>query len=263
LGTKAAPAKELALGSLSYPLARSHASFGCRLEIAGAFGYKARMPGWFHDQRVFWREFRREFHTTGAVLPSGRFLGRALARYVGTPSAGRRILEVGPGTGAVTSQIVERLGGDDRLDLVELNAEFVRRLGERFDSEECFRKVAHQSRVLHCPVEDLPPGEPYDLVISGLPLNNFSVDDVERLLAAITALVRPGGTFSFFEYIAIRPARALVSGRTERARLRGIGQALARLLGTHEIRRDCVWPNIPPAWVHHVRVPAEGAAKPL
>jgi hypothetical protein len=61
---------------------------------------------------------------------------------------------------------------------------------------------------------------------------------------------------SFFEYIAIRPARALVSGPADRARMRGIGQALDRLLIPHEIRRDWIWPNVPPAWVHHVRLPA-------
>lgn len=218
------------------------------------------MANWLHDQRVFWRQFRQEFHTTGAVLPSGRFLARALARYVGQQSAGQRILEVGPGTGAVTSQIVRRLGPEDQLDLVELNAEFVRRLDERFASEEPFRTAAPRARVLHCPVEELPHGTQYDLIISGLPLNNFAVADVERILEVMTRLLRAGGTLSFFEYIAIRPARALVSKAAERARLRGIGQAIERLLGSNEIRRDWIWPNVPPAWVHHVRLPTGGVA---
>jgi phospholipid N-methyltransferase len=233
-------------------------------------GYKALMGNWLHDQRVFWRQFRQEFHTTGAVLPSGRFLAAALARYVGQETGnqepyrrekgsqetgGQRILEVGPGTGAVTSHIVRRLGRDDRLDLVELNAQFVERLNQRFASEEPFRAVAPQARVLHCPLQDLSLDTRYDLLISGLPLNNFSVEDVEQILDVMTRLVRPGGRLSFFEYIAIRPLRALVSGRSERARLRGIGQALGRLLQAHEIRRDWIWPNVPPAWVHHVRLP--------
>ncbi len=69
------------------------------------------MSGFLTDHRVFWREFRRNFHTTGAVLPSGRALARALTRYVAAGAAGpRRILEVGPGTGAVTTVLVDRLG---------------------------------------------------------------------------------------------------------------------------------------------------------
>jgi phospholipid N-methyltransferase len=210
----------------------------------------------FHDQRVFWRQFRDHFHTTGSVLPSGPFLGRALARFVGAGDRPARVLEVGPGTGAVTAHIVQRLGPQDRLDMVELNDQFVCRLLERFDSEDAFQRVAPRSRVLHQRVEDLAPSEPYDLVISGLPLNNFSEAEVRRFLDVFLRLARPGATLSFFEYIAIRRARALVSRGDERARLRGIGRALAELLGPHEFRREWIWPNVPPAWVHHVRVPS-------
>ena len=70
----------------------------------------------------------------------------------------------------------------------------------------------------------------------------------------VHACCSPGGTLSFFEYIAVRPARAMVSGAGERARLRGVGAALHRLLSKGEIRRDWVWPNVPPAWVHHVEI---------
>ena len=36
----------------------------------------------FSDYGLFLREFRRTFHTTGAVLPSSPRLARALARFV-------------------------------------------------------------------------------------------------------------------------------------------------------------------------------------
>ena len=57
------------------------------------------------------------------------------------------------------------------------------------------------------------PGK-YDVIVSGLPLNNFSPADVERILAVLCGRLAPRGTLSFFEYIAMRPARALVSGRS-------------------------------------------------
>ena len=204
---------------------------------------------------LFFREFLRSYHTTGAIVPSGRFLASALARFVADGAAPtRRILEVGPGTGAVTRRIIAALGPEDRLDLVELNDRFVAQLHHRFETEPAFQAVADRSRVLHRPVEELPRENAYDLIISGLPLNNFAVADVERILAAFSGLLKPGGTLSFFEYIAIRRARALVSGRAERERLRGIGAALRGLLSGNEIRRDWVWLNVPPAWVHHVRL---------
>jgi phospholipid N-methyltransferase len=165
----------------------------------------------------------------------------------------QKVLEVGPGTGAVTREIVRRMENRDALDLVELNAEFVRRLQERFSAEEPFCSLGERARVVHGRLEELPQEQQYHRIVSGLPLNNFSVEDVERILAAFRGLLRPGGVLSFFEYAAIRPARALVSGRVERVRLRGIGRALSGLLEAHEIRRDLVWRNLPPAVVHHVR----------
>ncbi len=210
-----------------------------------------------HDHRVFWRQFRENYHTTGAIAPSSRFLGQALARYVGSePSQPQKVLEVGPGTGSVTAHIVRRLGPYDTLDLVELNEQFVRRLDERFASEPAFCKVADRSRVLHQRLESLGRSADYDVIVSGLPLNNFQVADVQQILESFRELLRPGGVLSFFEYVAIRKARALVSGPRERVRLKGIARALHDILGAYEIKRDCVWANIPPAWVHHVRIPA-------
>jgi phospholipid N-methyltransferase len=208
----------------------------------------------FREQSLFFREFLRNFHTTGAILPSGRQLARALARYVREkPIRPRRILEVGPGTGAVTGRIIADMAPGDRIDLVELNDAFVERLNHRFKYEPAFQVVADRARVLHCPVQDLPKDSQYDLIVSGLPLNNFAAADVEQILAALTALMMPGATLSFFEYIAVRTARSLVSGASERARLRGIGSAMRAVLDGREICRDAVLLNVPPAWVHHVR----------
>ena len=117
----------------------------------------------------------------------------------------------------------------------------------------------HHFHLAHQRLEDLPGKHEYDVIVSGLPLNNFAVADVEQILATMVGLLKPGGVLSFFQYVAIRKARALVSNRHERARLNGISRALDGLLGPHEERRDCIWRNLPPAWVHHVRMPAIGA----
>ncbi len=209
--------------------------------------------------RLFWREFRTNFRTTGAVMPSGRRLSRALARFVARPADGpRRILEVGPGTGAATRQIAAVMQPADRLDLVEVNAQFVRRLRELLRTDPRLAAAAERVRVLHSRIEDLPRAERYDLIVSGLPLNNFSVAEVDTILRGLGELARPGAVLSFFEYIAIRRMKAVAAGRAERERLGGIARLLQDLLRGREIRREAVWLNIPPAWVHHVKL--EGTA---
>ena len=212
------------------------------------------MPRLGSGYGLFFREFIHNFHTTGAVLPSGPWLSSALARYVGEGDAPKRILEVGPGTGAVTRHIVPRLAEDDRLDLVELNASFVKRLRFDLQHDTVLKTASRRVDVHQIPIEDLPRDQQFDVIVSGLPLNNFSAELVEKILDAFTSLLKPGGTLSFFEYIAVRRMKALVSRGDERRRLRQIGGILSSLLEAHEIRRECILANVPPAWVHHVRI---------
>jgi phospholipid N-methyltransferase len=123
--------------------------------------------------------------------------------------------------------------------------------------------VAERAEIHHKPLQDVQCDEPYDVVISGLPLNNFAVNEVQQLLAALVGSVRSGGTLSFFEYVAVRNAKAMVSRAEDRVRLRGISRVLNQLFTDYPSRRQWVWPNVPPAWVHHVTVsrpPAETTA---
>jgi len=206
------------------------------------------------DYRLFLREFRQTFHSTGAILPSGRALARALASQVGGNGRGQRVLEVGPGTGAVTGQIIARLGAEDRLDLVELNERFAHVLIKRLKHDPSWQKVAERVRVLQMPVEELNEDCQYEVIVSGLPLNNFSCEVVEQILAQFHRLAAEGGSLSFFEYVAIRKAKSLCSKPAERRRLSGIGQLLDRELSAWEVDRKCVLTNVPPAWVHHLRL---------
>ena len=218
------------------------------------------------DYRVFWQEFRRTFQTTGAVLPSGPALAAALARHIREPMNGippRRILEVGPGTGAITARILRDMCTGDRLVMVERNEEFVTRLRERFASQPGFVHEGNgdgRIALVHAGVEELPEDAKYDVIVSGLPLNNFSVALVEQILAKLGRLLTPGGTLSFFEYIAIRRVKSFISSASERERLRGIGAAMDRLFASGDVMHDRVLANVPPAWVHHVRTGREPGA---
>ena len=167
------------------------------------------------DYPLFFKQYVRHFRSTGSITPSSRALAKALSRYVSGSERPRKILEVGPGTGAVTRSIVAKLCLEDRFWMVELNEPFVQHLRQRFENEQNFRAVADRCEVLHGRLEDLPCEQTYDVIISGLPLNNFEVSEVENILQVLRRLLAPGGTLSFFEYVAIRPARSLISGRQQ------------------------------------------------
>lgn len=212
------------------------------------------MPSLLAQYRAFFQQFVREFHTTGAIVPSSAALARALTEPMRAHGRPCRIVEVGPGTGAVTKMIVPLLGPEDRLDLVELNDAFVALLRRRLDEEDAFVRVRDHVRLLHQPVQDLKVDVPYDFIISGLPLNNFPAAVVEEIFETFSGVLAPGGVVSYFEYMYVRPVRRITSGRAERLRLRQLDEILRQRLARGAIARRWVFRNLPPAWVHHLHL---------
>ncbi len=211
------------------------------------------MAHFLKDHWEFWRQFRQQFETTGAVAPSSRFLAKAMTGPMVRRDRPGRILEIGPGTGAVTKQIVRLLRPEDCFDLVELNESFANLLRDRFEQDPHYRKVAERSAVHVCPIQEFAATEPYDIIISGLPLNNFPAELVRSIFATYFRLLAPGGTLSYFEYMYVRPLRKLVSGSAERSRLSELDLIANEYLSRHRIDRSWVFVNMPPAWVQHLR----------
>jgi phospholipid N-methyltransferase len=201
----------------------------------------------------FYRQFREQYHTTGSILPSSRALARALTRPMRHAKPPRRILEVGPGTGAVTAEIVRQLKPGDQFDIVEINADFVAYLGQRFSEEPDFRRRQSQARIMHCPLQEVPGEQVYDFMISGLPLNNFSMDLVEDIYRSYERLLKPGGTLSYFEYVWIRAMKMPFVEPAQRDRLRSLTAFLETKIRRHQIGEEIVFLNVPPAVARHLR----------
>lgn len=201
----------------------------------------------------FFRQFRSRFETTGAIAPSSRFLANAMTRPLRDAEKPVRVLEVGPGTGAVTSRIVELLGPNDHLDLVELNESFADILRQRFDSEKRYQAVADQAAIHVCALQEFHAEDEYDFIISGLPLNNFPTELVQEIFAAYFRHLKPGGVLSYFEYMYVRPIRTRVGKASERLRMQALTDVLAEYLSRHRFDTDWVFANLPPAWVQHLR----------
>ena len=175
---------------------------------------------------------------------------KALADADGPP---KRILEIGPGTGAVTRSIVKLIRPQDAFDLVELNEVFANLLNERFRTQRDYKKVAEQSRVHMLPLQEYAAEAPYDFIVSGLPLNNFSCDLVREIFACYFRLLAPSGTLSYFEYMYVRSIRKHIGPAEEKQRMRSLDEIIGPYIKQHRIRQSWVFINLPPAWVQHLR----------
>jgi phospholipid N-methyltransferase len=202
----------------------------------------------------FFRQFRRHFQATGAILPSSRFLARALVKPLRVPRGPCRILEVGPGTGSVTREIARHLLPGDRLDAVEINGHFVQMLERRLQTDRVLRAWRDQIYVIHAAVQDLLGDSMYDFIVSGLPLNNFPVALVREIFATYTRLLKPGGMLSYYEYTLVRQIKTPFVNRRERRRLFRVGRVMRGYIRNYQVRRERIFINVPPATVRHLRL---------
>lgn len=202
---------------------------------------------------AFFRQFRERFETTGAIAPSSRFLARSMTRYLAArDDRPIRVLEIGPGTGPVTQEIVTHLRTGDHFDLVELNEQFVGILNQRFRDDPDWRQAAPFSQIHQVPVQEFRPDERYDFVISGLPLNNFPADLVQTISNYYFELLQPTGVLSYFEYMYVRPVRRKITRGPECERITAIDDIMNDHCRRRRVRRDSIWVNVPPAWVQHL-----------
>jgi phospholipid N-methyltransferase len=203
--------------------------------------------------RAFFGQFREQYHTTGSIWPSSRALGRALTRPMRLARPPRRILEVGPGTGAVTAVIVRNLRPGDTLDIVEINPKFAAVIESRFEEEPDFQRKRGQAKVINSPLQAVPGAALYDFMISGIPLNNFSLDLVDDIFRSYQRLLKPAGVLSYFEYLAIRDLKLPFVSEDDRQRLESLSIYLEEKIRAHEIAADHVPFNVPPAVARHFR----------
>jgi phosphatidylethanolamine/phosphatidyl-N-methylethanolamine N-methyltransferase len=201
--------------------------------------------------REFYQEFRRSYRNTGSILPSSRGLARALAQPFRRRQGPARILEVGPGNGAVTAEILRLLRPGDRLDMVEINPHFIAILRRRFEQEPLWELRRPQTQLIHAPLQDLTGSGIYDYIISGLPLNNFPLSLVREIFQAYRRLLKPSGILSYFEYLAIRDLKIAFVPEKEQRRLRVLTRFLQRRIRAHQVGEQWVFLNVPPAVARH------------
>ena len=149
------------------------------------------------DTTLFLQEWFANPQRTGAVVPSSRQLAAAMARWL--PSDPESfVLELGPGTGAVTQALIKRGLREERLVAIERNPKLARRLRLRFPRAHIITGDARYLDVLL--LKHNEPIESVGAVISSLPLLNFPPEEAEALAGKIRAILQHGGKWVQYSY---------------------------------------------------------------
>ncbi len=181
--------------------------------------------------------FDRASRTYDALVAANPGYHRELrrsARRLGLPDggAGLRVLDLGCGTGASTAALL-RAAPRARITAVDASAGMLRRArAKRWPDHVDF---------VHAAAEDLPlPAArgPFDAVFAAYLFRNLA--DPDRVLAAVRALLAPGGRLAVHEYaLSGRPAHRAVWT----AVCKGVVQPAGTLTGDRALYRH-LWSSV-------------------
>ncbi|MGC9941170.1 MAG: methyltransferase domain-containing protein [Verrucomicrobiota bacterium] len=179
------------------------------------------------DSTLFLREWIVNPQRTGAVAPSSPQLASAMARWL-PRNPESYVLELGPGTGAVTDALLKRGLREDRLVAIERNPTLAKLLRKRFPRAHIITGDAWELDNL---LTELPqPVTAVGAIISSLPLVNFKPEEAEALAQKIRNILEPQGTWVQYTY--------------QIHKLRSRGSSTFKLRAS-----KIVWFNLPPARV--------------
>src|SRR5947209_1220792 len=189
---------------------------------------KLKKPLRLDDEVRFLRSWIEKPLHMGAVMPSSKLLARTMAQYVEVDSDGP-VIELGPGTGAITNALIEHGIDQKRLVLVEYNPSFCALLRDRYPRATVVQGDAYALRDSVLDVLEAPASA----VVSGLPLVTKPMLTRLKLIRDAFMALAPGSPFVQFTYSVAPPIPKSLPGVSTEASER-------------------IWMNLPPArvWVY-------------
>jgi phosphatidylethanolamine/phosphatidyl-N-methylethanolamine N-methyltransferase len=187
----------------------------------------------------FLRAFVKAPQVMGSVVPSSRQLAEQMIAHISFTQKSR-IVEIGPGTGAITQYIKPHLLHMDQYVGIDVNPTFVEKLRSGFpelsfiESSAEFLSEALQQKKWDSATD----------IISSLPWTIFPRDLSRKILENVLRVMSPDGTFSTFTYLH---GRFTDGGRRLKDDLESRFAKVER--------SSLVWKNIPPAYVYHCYKP--------
>lgn len=179
------------------------------------------------DEVRFLRSWIEKPLHMGAVMPSGKVLARTMARYVDIHATGP-VVELGPGTGAITDALIAHGVEQKRLVLVEFDPGFCALLRERYPEARIIQGDAYRLEKTLSVLD-----EPACAMASGLPLVTKPMLTRMKLMRDAFHKMAPGAPFIQFTYSVVPPIPKSLPGVQTQASER-------------------IWMNLPPArvWVY-------------
>ncbi|EOP49611.1 ribosomal RNA adenine dimethylase [Bacillus cereus VDM053] len=176
---------------------------------------------------TFLHEFIKHPKHTGAVAPSSKILAKKMVNIIDFNRA-KCIVELGPGTGVFTKEIMKRKTKETIFLLIEINEVFCKELTRKFKNEQNVIVIQGSAENIKKYMKELNI-DYIDYVLSGLPFTSLPEEVSKRILNNVMEAIHENGEFITFQYSLVK---------------KGFIQHFFP-----EITLEKVWLNFPPAYV--------------
>ncbi|MCB1883573.1 MAG: hypothetical protein KDG89_06175 [Geminicoccaceae bacterium] len=181
------------------------------------------------EGEVFFKQWLRSPKSMGSIIPSSRYLAKALAAEVAW-APGQHVVELGGGTGSITQGLLDRGIPSDNLIVIELETHLYEYLKDRFPGVNVIQGDATRlDEIL-----ERQPVSSVGTVVSGLPMVQMPFDFQKAIIDQGFRAMGGKGSMLQYSYSPVSPVPA------EKL---GIKAEIARL----------VLLNVPPAFVWRYR----------
>ncbi|VAW16462.1 hypothetical protein MNBD_ALPHA09-228 [hydrothermal vent metagenome] len=191
----------------------------------------AKSPSATRAVFLLWSRVARRPVQISTLYPSSTYVGRAFARAIVDRPA-LPVIELGPGTGAVTGTLLKNGVAPEDLTCIEIDAELGAFLKETFPGVDINIMPAQELGDFWREQNRPPAGA----VVSTMPARTFSQDLLAAILESCHSVLVPGGLLVQFTYLQRSP----------------FPLDLVTASGFTYESRTMVWANLPPTsiWVY-------------
>ncbi len=186
---------------------------------------------------LLFRRFLTNPTQVGALCPSSPALCRRIAGDIGLEKAST-VVELGPGTGAITREILKRLSPQCHFLAVELDPALCATLNAEFPQLAVHNGSAAELGAILAKRRMTAA----EVIVSGLPWAIFPESLQREILASVVESLQPGGCFTTFAYLQ---GLLLPAGQRFRRTLRDFFPSVETT--------NVVWRNLPPAFIYRCR----------
>ncbi len=150
------------------------------------------------NRGTFFTQFFRKPFQLGALCSTSPAAARAMLRNLALDEA-KIVVELGPGVGPVTKQILAQIDSRCRFFTVEQNPVLAAELRRRFPGLNVIEGDGTKVQAI-CETQNVRPGS-VDSVVSTLPYTFFSRELQASSLDSIHHVLRPGGSMVMISYL--------------------------------------------------------------